>query len=359
MNITELHAAAWQQLQQRKAQLPHAILLTGQEGIGKFALAKAFVEGLLCEAVQPSGVACGQCEACRWMSHGNHPDLRVVVPEALQLVLLGANESAEPVEKELKELAAEGKTEKKASQEIKIDQIRALDGMLSVGTHRQGLRVILIYPAEAMNRNTANSILKSLEEPPESTLFILVSSNSQQLLPTIRSRCQVVNIAVPRAEVSVQYLSDNGIGGAMAKQSLSLSGNAPFAALALAERFEKGWIQQLIAYLEQGPSLDTFSAAATLEKSLKECKESSAHRHVCEWLQKWTHDLLMAQAHLPVVYFTENARHLERLSSKVSPRALMTYYRKSLLPMRRDADHPLNSRLYLETLFAQYQSLFA
>ncbi|HMV01241.1 MAG TPA: DNA polymerase III subunit delta', partial [Rhodocyclaceae bacterium] len=145
----------------RRTRLPHALLLAGPRGLGKFALAQAFASGLLCEQPGMDGRSCGTCIACGWMAQGNHPDFRLLQPEALAAGDEGADE---------------GKGDKKkASQQITIDQVRELDDFLNVGTHRSGLRVILVHPAEAMNRSTANALLKSLEEPGAGTVFLLVS----------------------------------------------------------------------------------------------------------------------------------------------------------------------------------------
>jgi DNA polymerase III delta prime subunit len=83
MNIIELHDEIWQQLRARRAQLPHALLIYRPAGIGKFDLARAFAESLLCENAHASRQACGSCLACGWLAQGNHPDLRLLQPDAL------------------------------------------------------------------------------------------------------------------------------------------------------------------------------------------------------------------------------------------------------------------------------------
>ena len=153
MNVIELHSKVWAGLQGRRQRMPHSLLLIGQKGLGKFALARRFAASLLCESPEVDGVACGKCLACNWFEQGNHPDFRLLQPEAL----------ADDLEVE------DGK--KKPSQQITIDQVRSLDEFFNVGTHRGGLRIVLVNPTEAMNRNTANSLLKVLEEPSPSTLF--------------------------------------------------------------------------------------------------------------------------------------------------------------------------------------------
>lgn len=354
--VESLHAHTWRQLQIRRAQLPHALLLTGQSGIGKFWLAKAFASGLLCETPLAEGVACGSCQACHWLSQGNHPDFRLVIPEYLQKTL-ASGETEEPQEASKGEGA---KAEKKASQQITIEQIRQLDSFLSVGTHRQGLRVILIYPAEAMNRNTANSILKSLEEPPVSTLFLLVSSNGESLLPTIRSRCQMVPISTPSEEQALPFVMANGsFNTQLAQSALALSGGAPLQAIDLAERLTGSWFEQLFSGLAKGGQLDGLALAADLDKSFRDAKEPFALRQTLDWLQKWVFDLSLLSAQQPVVFFRSYQDVLRRLEPSVSSEQLVHFYRHLLLPMRKIADHPVNLRLHLESLLSQYQFLFA
>ena len=83
MNIIELHRLVWERLQARRRMLPHALLLAGQQGLGKYDLARAFAAGLLCEDTGPDGHACGRCLACGWFAQGNHPDFRLLQPDAM------------------------------------------------------------------------------------------------------------------------------------------------------------------------------------------------------------------------------------------------------------------------------------
>ena len=213
MNIIDLHQDLWNSLRARRERLPHALLFSGQRGIGKFELVRRFAESLLCEKLTATQEACGTCMACGWLAQGNHPDLRLLQPAAM------AAEEVTPATGE----AASGT--KKASQQITIDQIRDLDEFLHVGTHRQGVRVVLVYPAEAMNRATANAILKSLEEPIPGTVFLLVSSEPERLLPTIRSRCQAVPVPLPSATRAEAWLQQAGIKDAA--HWLALAGGSP------------------------------------------------------------------------------------------------------------------------------------
>lgn len=150
----------WQNLasSQQNKRLAHGLLLHGPKGIGKKAFAVDFAHWLLCE--QPStDKACGQCKSCQLIKAESNPDLLYLQPEE------------------------EGKA-------IKVDQIRELINKISLTGHGQGYRVIIISPADALNINASNSLLKTLEEPPENTVLILISDKPSKLMATIRSRTQ-------------------------------------------------------------------------------------------------------------------------------------------------------------------------
>lgn len=339
MNVIDLHRAVWGRLQARRQRMPHALLITGQRGLGKFALAKEFAGGLLCENPSADGRACGRCLACNWFSQGNHPDFRLLQPEAL------AEGDGE---------GEEGK--KKASQQITIEQVRSLDDFFNVGTHRSGLRIILVYPTEAMNRNTANALLKSLEEPSPGTLFLLVSGEPMRLLPTIRSRCQVVPVPVPAMADAMAALK--AVGVAEAEQWLALAGGAPLLACELAQSGQGQWLDQLVKRLAAGGRVDALAAAAEIDKLLKDSKGRVGLRQVVEWTQKWTIDLAMAAQSLPVRYFSGQRATIEKLAGDAPVYKFLGFHRK-LLRERRQVDQPLNARLFLETLFMDYRALFS
>ena len=138
------------------------------------AFAEALAARTLCAQPGADGEACGQCEDCQWRLAGSHPDLIRVIPEADQ-------EDAESSSEKTGDAKA-------ASRQIVIDQIRDLQQSLTTGSHHGGQRVVIVDPAEAMNPFTANALLKLLEEPTTSVLFLLITSSPKRLLPTIRSR---------------------------------------------------------------------------------------------------------------------------------------------------------------------------
>ena len=338
MNVISIHEKTWNALQARRAQLPHALMLIGQRGLGKFELARQFAASLLCENPQTQGRACGQCLACNWYEQGNHPDFRLLQPDAF---------------------ADEGEGEeskKKASQQITIDQVRALDDFMNVGTHRAGLRIILINPTEAMNRNTANALLKSLEEPAPGTLFLLISSEPLRLLPTLRSRCQVVPVGMPSIASSARILAGEGIESP--ERWLALAGGAPLLALELATSGQNVWMDLLLKRVAAGRETDPIGLAAELDKLIKESKGKLLLKSIVEVFQKWLVDLTLARNGLPVRYFLQQQSTTANLADMIPVVRLLHAYR-ALLLRRREAEQPLNSRLFLESLFLDYRALFA
>ena len=220
---------AWNQplldsLTARAGRLPHALLIHGPRGVGKLALAERVAHMLLCEG-KPK--PCGACDACRWFLAGNHPDFRRVEPEALAKVPPPADSDDEP---------SAAKRPKQPSIQIKIEQVRELADFLYLRSHRGGVRVALVHPAEDMNEATANALLKGLEEPPAGAMFLLVSHRPAQLLPTIRSRCVAVPVPIPAREEALKWLAAHSVKDA--ERWLAYAGGAPLRALDYAAEAE-------------------------------------------------------------------------------------------------------------------------
>jgi len=207
----------FESLKARAERFPHALLIHGARGIGKLALAEHTAQFLLCEdgARRP----CGRCEGCRWLAAGSHPDFRRLEPEAL-----AREPAADPDE------APEAPAKRaKPSTEIKIEQVRELAGFLNLRSHRGRLRVALVHPAEDMNPNAANALLKGLEEPPAGAMFILVAHRPAELLPTIRSRCVALGVPIPPGPAALGWLA--GQGARNPERWLAYAGGAPLRAL--------------------------------------------------------------------------------------------------------------------------------
>jgi DNA polymerase-3 subunit delta' len=331
-NLFPWLAAAWERLQNRRSALPHALLIHGRAGLGKSLLASRFAQRLLCEGpVGDRDAACGRCQACLWFRQGNHPDFRLIQPEVL----------AEATTEESQARKRDGES---SSRQIRVDQIRDIHDLLAIGAHRRGLRVVLIRPAEAMNVAAANALLKSLEEPPADTLFLLVSSAPDRLPPTVRSRCQSVPVAAASDAEAVSWLGACGVKDPEA--ALAYASNAPLAALEDAE--EATVREALVSELAQG-GCDALALADL-------CQGATPVR-VVAWMQKWAADLALASTAGRVRYHLRHAAALRALAPSVAVERLLGFDR-SLAESAAIAQHPLNPRLFLEDMFLRYAQLW-
>ena len=198
----------------------HALLLHAPQDVGQLDLALTLVQAWLCE--RPDRAPCGQCNACRQVRQRSHPDLRVVVPEALRVQFDWLTED-DP----LLRAAA------KPSREIKIEQVReAIEWTQRSAGSARG-RALVMYPVEAINPSAANALLKTLEEPPGSLRIALAGGDPQRLLPTLRSRVQRVRMANPTATQALDWLATQGV--AHASRLLAVAGGSPLSALSLHE----------------------------------------------------------------------------------------------------------------------------
>jgi DNA polymerase-3 subunit delta' len=193
-------------------QRAHALLVHGPRGVGQFEFALALARAWLCEtpieqrsaglpAGQVNRLACGHCVSCHLVDGRSHPDLRLIVPEALRAMAGLAGDEADDSSAE-----STGARKRKPSRDIKVEQVRAALDFSELSGARSGLRVVLLHPAEALNGISANALLKTLEEPPGDLRFILSCGAPEALLPTVRSRCQSVRLSAPPREVGLRWL---------------------------------------------------------------------------------------------------------------------------------------------------------
>lgn len=212
--------------------LAHAYLFSGEPGIGKRLTAFALAAALNCDAPGPDG-GCGACPACRRVAGGMHPDVRIVMPESRDEQLL-ATKSAKEAEK--------------ASDEIKIDQVRQAQESISLRPSEGRKKVLIVDGAETMNDTAQNAFLKTLEEPPGDSLIILVTAMPQSLLPTIRSRCQALAFQpLPRGILAGVIREKRGLDEADAWFAAALSRGSLGRALEMDVQKERTDREQFLA----------------------------------------------------------------------------------------------------------------
>ncbi len=340
--IYEWNTPLWNSLTERLDSLSHGLLFTGVAGVGKVQFAEQFAAWLLCESASKGTAtsACGHCTSCQLLSSGNHPDIRL-------LTLDEETEEEEGAEKSSKT--------KKPSTQIKIDQVRALEDFVFVGSHRSGARIVLIHPAEAMNLAAANSLLKMLEEPPPNVYFILVSSNIRRLLPTLLSRCRKVVFGMPKHEEAIAWLKSEGVKNA--EKLLPLVGGAPLAA---AEWATAGLDTQYAQAAESfaDAKTDVVTLAGKWLSTLSGKSGAWRAEHLTDALQKWLYDLQRVQLGEPPRYFASAAPTLQSMAKQASPSRLARGY-ADVSKIRSTVNHPLNAQLMLEDMAGRYLAAVA
>jgi len=305
----------WGQLQavRSSGQLPHAILLAGAEGLGKFELAQDLAWSLLCKSPSDAGKPCGICKGCNLMAAGNHPDFTVIEPEE------------------------DGKA-------IKIDTIREFIGQEAITAHAGGYKPVMIRPADAMNQAAANSLLKTLEEPVSGTIMILVSAAPSRLPATIRSRCRQITIPVPPAQVATQWLQ-NVLDEGDPELLLQATGGAPLRALKISDPETMGLRQKLldefldVLALKQDPVI---IAGRWFKQDLRE---------ILHWMCSWVIDMLRLQAVSQPANLSnpdQRQRLLEMVKSMDSKRLFQAL--SHIYDARSNVDATLNGQMMLERL---------
>lgn len=216
--------------------LAHALLFSGEEGIGKKATAQALAAAVQCREQGAAG-GCGHCNSCRKAAAGNHPDVHLETAEG---------------------------------DEIKIDQIRQIQADLSLRPFEGESKVLIVDGAERMNSAAANAFLKTLEEPPGESLIILVSAMPHSLLPTIRSRCQEIKFQpLARPALAAVLQERRGLSADDAWFAAALSRGSIGRALTMDVEAEKTAREEFTAqWLDIGrmPATDVLALAESLGK---------------------------------------------------------------------------------------------
>ena len=219
------------------------------------------------------------------------------------------------------------------------------DGSMGIAEalHRQGLRVVVLYPAEALNMPASNALLKTLEEPPPGTVFLLASNGLDRLLPTILSRCRKFALPMPEHAAALAWLKEQGVPDA--DSWLREEGGAPLAARAQAELGNREELDSLLHFLARP------SAESALKNAEKLSKTPLAA--LVAWQQRWLYDLLSVKLSGVVRYYPRYQKELAGLAGNVHTANLLRAV-KSTNERRAVADHPLSAKLFVEDMLLDY-----
>ena len=309
------------------AQRGHAWLLQGPSGLGQYELALALVSAWLCEKPTVQG-ACGNCPSCHAVAVRTHADLAVLMPETVMIEL--GWPLSEKAQDEI------DKKTRKPSKEIRVDAMRdAVEFSQRTDARGRG-KAVLVFPAERMNTITANTLLKTLEEPPGDVRFVLAAEAAHMLLPTIRSRCLAHTMKWPEADEALTWLSGQGVTAPVAQSLLRSAGGRPTDVLRQAESgLSPDWWAALPKAMRGGDArhMANMSPAQAIDA-----------------LQKLCHDLVLRHSGAAPRFF--DASQLPPSHASV---AVLSDWFKRLMQSSRTAEHPFNAGLMLEALTADAQ----
>ncbi len=298
----------------------HAYLLAGPSSIGKTTLAKAFAMALNCEREQRP---CGQCRTCRLIASNGHPDVNVIEAERI------------------------GGT-------LKIDQIRELQRVLSLRPYEGDYRVAILRRFQEANPATQNAILKTLEEPAPSVVLILTVEKVDQILPTILSRCQVINLRPLSSEQVYHALQSQFDDDPQALQLIArLSGGRIGWAMRMAQNpaelaVRHTAMQQLSDVVAAKSRVDRFKVAELLSKDKDLLLTSLEY-----WITFWRDVMLLAAGSAAAVINVDYADRLNGLAQRLnygSAHQALQNTRQAIVQL----SHNANTRLAVEVLLLRY-----
>lgn len=360
--VKKVPLAPWlqTQLESLLAQRGHAWLLSGPSGLGQFELAQALARAWLCEQPTPQG-ACGHCGSCHAVDVHTHADLCLLVPETLSLAL------GWPLDEKTQDELDSKK--RKPSKEIKVDAAREAVSFTQFTRSRGTTKVVLVFPAERMNHITANTLLKTLEEPPGPVKFILATDAAHQLLPTIRSRCLGHSMLWPDfAQASAwlqQEAASPGEGEGSTRKGARPAASPDAADLQTLLVAAGGRPADALAWAQNGAPSEAARHWQSLPRAMARGDVSAlanwSPAQVVDALQKLCHDVLAVRmGAAPRFFSTEDLPEpvAGKPGSTPAPGpglyALASWSRE-LAVTARTVEHPYNPGLMLESLASRAQ----
>ena len=335
--------APWLQTQLTRLLLQrgHAWLLSGPSGLGQFELALALAKAWLCESPTDSG-ACGVCGSCHAVDVHTHADLCMLLPETLSLEL------GWPLDEKTQDDLDSKK--RKPSKEIKVDAARVAVSFTQFTRSRGTTKVVLVFPAERMNGITANTLLKTLEEPPGAVKFVLATEAAHQLLPTIRSRCLGHTMVWPDFDDALAWLQAvSRTAGEGDKKAIKQATLAELQTLLVAAG---GRPADALGWIRSGQASLIAQSWQALPKAMARGDASAladwAPAEAVDALQKLCHDMWVVKAGAQPRFF--NPADLPPATGNNASASALSAWARELATTARTVEHPYNAGLMLESL---------
>ncbi|MEZ5705279.1 MAG: DNA polymerase III subunit delta' [Burkholderiaceae bacterium] len=323
------------QLTQLLRQRGHARYLEGPSGLGQYELALALVKAWLCETPTETG-ACGTCRSCHLVDTRAHPDLSVLMPETVALEL--GWPLSEKAQKDIDDKS------RKPSKEIRVDAMRDTVGFAQRTSARGRGMAVLVYPAERMNTETANTLLKTLEEPAGDTRLVLACEATHQMLPTVRSRCQAHAMVWPEEADAVDWLAATlgaqSPGEAALRTCLRAVGGRPAQALGW---IKAGWDPRQWGALPAAMAKGDWSLLAKWSPDQQ-----------LDVMQKLCHDLMALGSNASPRYFDR-----ESLPATAPRWGVLARWSRDLMQAARSVEHPFSAGLMQEAWAARARDVLA
>lgn len=321
----------------KKGAIPHALLFTGIDGVGRRTTALALARALNCPAksredrpASPlpsdnaltyfSAFSCGECRSCKKIESGNHPDIHSIEREGSR---------------------------------IRIRQIRQLCDTLAMKPYEASVRVVIISDAQQMNREAGNALLKVLEEPPDHTLLVLTAPQPSDLLPTIVSRCQHLRFnPVSTPQIEQLLIDQKGLSPDQAGSLAAISRGSVARALSIEP--EK-WLKRREWLLGQMEQLPFTPAGIRLAFAENLARKKEWIPEDLEIIQSWFRDLCIARYAPENIINKDRSERIQALSEKMEPARLLEYFAHTQ-KLRQGLDSNTNLRLNLEIFAMQMES---
>ncbi len=304
----------------KQDRVPQALLITGAKGLGKNLLARHFAAVLLCQDRAGRDYFCKQCRSCRLIDSGTHPDLIDLSP-----------------------------AEDKSS--ISVEQIRAKLTETYLKPQFESYRAILIFPADAMTLSASNAFLKCLEEPPERTVFILVTANPAKLPITISSRCQKLDIKFPPHPVLVDWLNSRGLR----QNQDTLINLFRYAGLQLDQMTDNRLLKQRAECFNDWMAL---AGKRTFPAIVSEKWKQVPEAQLINWILSWTTDSIKSinQTNTKWLCNLDFAEKFHALSENIDIKELFSLY-SLVLKVRRELGSSLNFQIALEEILVKWSNV--